>query len=134
MGHQSPQDKFEEGLSRVVDADPRYRMDAYLFIYQALDYTQAMLERGGHVSGKELLEGIRKLNLQEFGLMANTVLESWGVKTTDDFGEIVFNLVENGLLKKTDQDTRREFKNVYSFDEAFDQSFNIAADPESGES
>lgn len=115
------QDDFERDLMSLVRSDPRYPRQAYYFIYEALDYTQGLLDRPGHVSGKELSEGIRAMALDQFGMMARTVLESWGIKSTADFGELVFNLIENGLLRKTPDDSREDFHNVYNFAEAFDE-------------
>ena len=82
-------------------------------------------EKQHHVTGKELLEGVRDLALREFGLMARTVFQQWGIQRTDDFGEIVFNLVEAGLMSKTDEDTRRDFHEVYDLDQALVQSYRI---------
>jgi uncharacterized repeat protein (TIGR04138 family) len=110
---------------KLVRSDPRYPAQAYYLIYEGLDYTQRLLERQGHVSGQELAEGIRQMALEQFGLMARTVLASWGIKSTADFGELVFNLVENGLLKKTAEDSREDFKDVYDFSEAFERSFEF---------
>ncbi|MBI2193098.1 MAG: hypothetical protein HYU36_14055 [Planctomycetes bacterium] len=119
-------ESLEDALARLTRANPRYALEAYYFLYEALDFTQKKLDREGHVTGRELLEGIRALALEQFGLMARTVLESWGVQTTDDFGEMVFLLVLNDLLKKTDKDCRDDFRNVYDFREAFDQGYQIS--------
>jgi uncharacterized repeat protein (TIGR04138 family) len=77
----------------------------------------------GHVSGQELLSGIREFALRQFGPMALTVLEEWGVKRCEDFGEIVFNMIESGLLAKTAEDSRDDFKGGYDFMEAFREPF-----------
>ena len=92
---------FEEALELILAKDPRYTRDAYLFIREALDRTQqaiskTTLEDIRHVSGQELLAGIREVALAEFGPMAMMVLNEWGIHTCRDFGEIVFNMVENG--------------------------------------
>lgn len=107
-------------IEEIVDKDSRYKPDAYAFMMQALWFTQRKLKKQGHISGRELLEGIREFILDKYGPMAKTVLRHWGIKTTDDFGEMVFNMAENRLLNKTEQDSRDDFKNVYNFDEAFD--------------
>jgi uncharacterized repeat protein (TIGR04138 family) len=121
-------------LEEVVRRDPRYAYEAYEFLYAALAHTQKMLgrqpseaglENGQHVSGRQLLEGIRDLALKEFGLMARTVFRMWGINRTDDFGEIVFNLVEAQLMSKTDQDTRADFHAVYDLDQALVQDYRI---------
>ena len=76
-----------------------------------------------HVTGQQLLAGIRQHALAQFGPMAATVLNEWGVHRCEDFGEIVFNLVENGVLAKTEQDSRADFQGGYDFDEAFRKPF-----------
>lgn len=120
---------FDEELEKIVNKDRRYTHDAYLFVREALDYTQKMLGRPSkddvprHVSGRQLLDGIREFALQQFGPMSLTVLHEWGIRRCDDFGEIVFNMVENSLLAKTDDDSREDFKGGYDFDEAFRAPF-----------
>jgi uncharacterized repeat protein (TIGR04138 family) len=115
---------FETTLGLILAKDPRYQRDAYLFVKDALDYTQKLVvkENKGelrHVSGQELLGGIREYALSQFGPMTQMVFEEWGIRRSEDFGEIVFNMVEIGLLGKTDADTREDFANGYNFDEAF---------------
>ncbi len=125
-------------LAEVVRKDPRYAYEAYEFVFAALHYTQKKLGRqtrdpepaGGpeqhhHVSGPELLQGIRDLALREFGLMARTVFRLWGIHKTDDFGEIVFNLVESNLMSKTNEDCRADFHAVYDLDKALVQDYRI---------
>jgi uncharacterized repeat protein (TIGR04138 family) len=119
---------FEEALVKIRAKDPRYHRDAYLFVREALDYTQKTIgkdPRGRirHVTGQELLAGIREFALQQFGPMSKTVLEEWGVHSSQDFGEIVFNMVEVEWLAKTDKDSRADFAHGYDFDEAFRQPF-----------
>jgi uncharacterized repeat protein (TIGR04138 family) len=119
---------FEEALARVAAKDPRYQREAYLFVREALDHTQKTIgkdPRGRirHVTGQELLAGIREFALQQFGPMAKTVLEEWGVRCCPDFGEIVFNMIEVGWLAKTEKDSRADFAGDYDFDEAFRQPF-----------
>ena len=92
---------FEEALDFIRTADPRYQRDAYLFVREALDHTQKTMGKDGrgrirHVSGQELLAGIREFALLQFGPMAMMVLEEWGIRSCQDFGEIVFNMVETG--------------------------------------
>lgn len=111
---------FHTQLKEILKKDGRYKADAYEFVMQAIWHTQKKLKREGHVTGKELLEGIRGFGLAQFGAMAVTVFEHWGVKSTEDFGEVVFNMVENGMLRKTDEDSRKDFKGVYDFNKAFD--------------
>ncbi len=112
-------------LQKIIEHDPRYTIDAYLFVYEALPVAQRLFQRERHVSGRELLEGIRILALERYGLLAKPVLNSWGVKTTDDFGNIVFNLVNARLLSRTEEDTIEEFHAVFDFDRAFTGAYRI---------
>jgi len=119
---------FEERLELILAKDARYQRDAYFFMREALDHTQKSIvkeNRGElrHVSGQELLSGIREYALAQFGPMATTVLEEWGVRNCQDFGEIVFNMVEIGLLAKTENDSREDFRDGYSFEDAFRKPF-----------
>lgn len=121
---------FEEELEKILERDSRYDREAYHFVREALEYTQKMLKNHGrgrtetrHVTGQQLLEGIREYALEQFGPMAITVFEEWGVRRCEDFGEIVFNMVEQGLLSKTKEDSRADFQGGYDFDVAFRQPF-----------
>jgi len=119
---------FEEALEQILAKDARYHRDAYLFVREALDYTQKLVGKQSpgqirHISGQELLEGIRQYAMTQFGPMVMTVLEEWGVRECRDFGEIVFNMVDTGLLAKTDKDSRSDFENGYDFFEAFRKPF-----------
>lgn len=118
---------FDEGLDLILAQDSRYPRDAYLFVREALDYTQKAVLRekrqSPHVTGQELLAGIRDYALAQFGPMALCVLNEWGITRCEDFGEIVFNMVETGLLAKTDTDSRADFQGGYEFDQAFRKPF-----------
>ena len=119
---------FDEALEQILARDARYTREAYLFVREALDYTQRLAgkeTRGAirHVTGRELLDGIRRFALNQFGPMVVTVFEEWGVHNCLDFGEIVFNMVESSLLAKTEKDTRTDFQNGYDFTEAFRKPF-----------
>jgi len=119
---------FEEALGKIRAKDPRYQRDAYLFVREALDHTQKTIGKDArgrirHVTGQELLRGIQEYALQQFGPMTQTVLEEWGVRRCEDFGEIVFNMVEVGWLAKTDKDNRADFQGGYDFEEAFRKPF-----------
>ncbi len=113
----------------ICGRDSRYTPDSYFFVLEALEFTLKMLDkpsksgRERHLSGQELLEGIRNFALQEFGPMSLRVLNTWGVNNTADFGEIVFNLVECGKLRKTEEDSRQDFLDGYDFEEAFKKPF-----------
>jgi uncharacterized repeat protein (TIGR04138 family) len=119
---------FDETLEKILQLDLRYHREAYLFVREALDHTHKMIAKGRkenirHVTGQELLAGIREFALQQFGPMTMMVFSEWGVHSCEDFGEIVFNMVEHRLLKKTEQDSRADFKGGYDFTEAFRQPF-----------
>ena len=108
-----------ERIERLAEAKGRYRPEAYFWLLKALDFTRRRLQRSGHVSGGELLEGARLLTLEEYGPMAYDVLRYWGLSTTRDIGQLVFDLVDEGLLSKTEQDSIEDFAGGYDFQEAF---------------
>ena len=130
---------FEEALEQIIVADTRYHRDSYIFVREALDHTQkesAREEREQsrsvtpvqgqtekHVTGQQLLEGIRQCALTQFGPMAITVFHEWGIRHCRDFGNIVFNLVDFKVLRKTDTDSPADFEAGYSFDDAFRKPF-----------
>ena len=119
---------FAEALDAIVASDARYQRDAYVFLRDALDFTtkqQKKLKGAAvrHVAGPELLEGIRQYALKEFGPMVITVFDAWGVRSCEDFGNMVFNLIAAGIFGKTEEDSIADFKNVYNFDEVFVQPF-----------
>lgn len=111
-------------LKELVLRDPRYTLGAYFFVQESLSYTVHTLNKpvdglGRHVSGQELIEGMRIFALHEFGQLAKRVLNEYGIFDCLDFGHIVFNLVEVGLLGKTEKDSVHDFADGYDFDEAF---------------
>ena len=115
---------FDEKVEMILAKDARYSRDAYLFVRESLDHTQKLVSKENrgtvrHITGQELLEGIRQFALNQFGPMAATVLEEWGVHNSRDFGEVVFNMVEIELLAKTENDNRDDFNNGYDFVDAF---------------
>jgi len=119
---------FNEVIAVICTRDPRYLPDAYFFIREALDFAVRMHKKPAqgvmrHVSATELLESIRVYALQEYGPMALTVLQSWGLTCTEDIGEVVFNLVESGKLGKTESDSKEDFANGYAFESAFQRPF-----------
>jgi uncharacterized repeat protein (TIGR04138 family) len=116
---------MEQKLAQILLRDDRYGREAYRFVQEGLDFTVQRRGRKGHVTGRELLEGLRDMAREKFGLMARTVLNQWGIKGTSDFGEIVFNLVDEQIMSKQDSDTREDFANVYDFEEAFDHDTQI---------
>ena len=147
-------------LTRLVREDGRYRFDAYVFVFESLSYAQQHLNIGSgpvvedvvepdedddelldeidpsdpperHVTGQELCESIRLYALDQFGYMAKCVLNSWGVRSTSDFGTIVFNMIEIGQMRKTENDRREDFDDVFDFDEGLVEQFKITM-PERG--
>lgn len=134
-------------MFQLLREDPRYTVEAYQFVREALGYAQEVLKLGEpragdapagqraggrranppehHVTGQQLCEAIRLYALDQFGYMAKVVLNSWGIHNTGDFGEIVYNLIRIGWMKTSDRDRREDFDDVYDFDEAFQQHFQI---------
>jgi uncharacterized repeat protein (TIGR04138 family) len=119
-------------LDALLAKDPRFKPEAYVFVHDALGHTWSRLDVHRHVTGRELLDGIKDLALQRYGPMARAVLNSWGVHTTDDIGAIVFNMVNADLLSKTDEDRIDDFHAVYDFDDVFVRSYDIPS-PETPE-
>src|SRR6266478_4473742 len=119
---------FAEALDSIIAADSRYHRDAYVFLRDALDFTTKQQKKikgtqVRHVTGPELLDGVRQYALKEFGPMVMTVFDSWGIHSCEDIGHMVFNLIGAGVFGKTDQDSIEDFKNVYDFEEAFVRPF-----------
>jgi len=114
---------FAEGLDEILRADARYEREAYTLVLEALAFTCQDLGREGHVGGHELLEGFRKYVLRDFGPMARITLSEWGINRCEDVGNIVFNLVEHRLLRKTDEDSMEDFVGGYGFSEAFETPY-----------
>lgn len=132
-------------IAKLLKEDRRYKIDAYAFVFEALNYAHNVLgmgtERSGepeeddpdegtreaerHLSGQQLCEAIRQYALEQYGYMAQDVLGSWGVTSTSDFGEIVFNLIRIGQMRKTKDDAREDFDNVFDFETGLRQSFKI---------
>ena len=114
---------FAEAVAVLTDADPRYHADAYSFLRDGLDLAVKVRKRqlgeSGHVTGQQVCEGLRQLATKCFGPMVPVVFEYWGIRKTDDFGEMVWNLIELGVFGRTENDSREDFRNVYSFHEAF---------------
>ncbi len=115
-------------IRALVRRDPRFTAEAYHFVFEALDF--AMMRTGKHrrrgsdrhLSVEELLDGIRKYALGQYGPLARVVLETMGIYATEDLGDVVFNLVDAELLNKQDEDDRQQFVDVFSFREAFDEA------------
>jgi len=106
-------------LRDLVRERGRFALEAYLFLYQSLEHSQKLVGERRHVSGAELLEGIRALAIEQFGPLTLMVFEAWGLRRTDDVGEMIFDLVDRGLMGKTDEDKPEDFQGVYDFHEVF---------------
>jgi uncharacterized repeat protein (TIGR04138 family) len=119
---------FAEALDSIVASDPRYQRDAYAFLRDALDFTTKQQKKVKgvsvrHVTGPELLDGVRQYALKEFGPLVMTVFDNWGIHSCEDIGNMVFNLIGAGVFGKTEEDSIEDFKNVYDFGEAFMKPF-----------
>ncbi len=114
---------FTHIIETICERDLRYKEDAYDFVMEALSFTQRKFHRSKHVTGEEFLSGIRDLLMDRFGPLTLSVLHHWGIKSTEDIGNIVFNLVENKVLSKTDEDKVESFRNGYDFREVFDSGY-----------
>jgi uncharacterized repeat protein (TIGR04138 family) len=133
---------LRDDLAGVLARDPRYPIQAYAFVFEALEYTKTQKKRSQartrprgkstarsrHVSGRELCEGARRLALHHYGLMAMTVLALWGIRATSDIGNIVYNLIASGDLEKTASDSRADFDNVFDFEDALRRDYVLALD------
>ncbi len=123
--------EFAEIVSLICKEDARFEKKAYEFVRLGLDHTVKELrkkestkaERSRHVSGPELLQGMRVYALDQYGPLTKTVLNAWGVKRCRDIGDIVFNLIEYNVFSKTESDRPEDFSDVYTFDEAFVKPF-----------
>lgn len=111
--------KFHDLVERICDQDNRYKPDAYEFVLAGLNFTQDKLKRKTHVSGSELACGLRDYAINQYGALAGRVLAHWGISQTQDFGNIVFNMIEKKLLSKTEEDSLEDFMAIYDFKEAF---------------
>ena len=133
-----------QAIAQLAREDGRYQVEAYFFIFESLAYAQEVLGMGSetpsedepdqtdkpteqerHLTGQELCEAIRLYARRQFGLMAKCVLNSWGVHTTGDFGEIVFNMIRAGRMKKNTRDRREDFQDVFDFDKGLISDFNF---------
>jgi uncharacterized repeat protein (TIGR04138 family) len=113
----------EEIMDRLKTRNPRFHPKAYLFVLSSLHHVMEGLRRPRHISGEELAHGLRELAMREFGPLARTVLGHWGIHATDDVGELVFALVEAGVLVKEDEDRMGDFAGLYDFEDAFERNY-----------
>ena len=113
------EERLSEKIEELVAKSGRYDQQAYFFVYLALEYTLNKLPVRRHITARELLEGIKQYAKELYGPMARAVFESWGVTNTEDFGRIVFALVDAALMAKTEEDNLKDFEDVYDLEEEF---------------
>ncbi len=119
---------FRDGLMEQIRLrEARFHENAFLFVLASLEYLQSRLPERRHVDGRELAWAVRDLALDRFGVMSRLVLEHWGVSSTGHVGDIVFALVDTGLLMSQPGDSKEDFEDVYAFDEAFEGSYPWSA-------
>lgn len=132
---------LRDDLAGILARDPRFPIQAYAFVFEALEYTKNLKKRSRtsgrrrprstaprHVTGRDLCEGARNLALDNFGFLALTVLNLWGLRSTSDLGEVVYNLIASGDLEKTPTDSRADFDDVFDFEDAFRRGFVLNLD------
>jgi len=122
------QKSFSEVVEQIIEKNPRYAKEAYIFLKEALEFTikqkrRGKSETGSHVDAAELLDGFRQLALKEFGPMVMTVLEYWGIAASDDVGRMVFNLIDAEVFGKTETDSVEDFRGTLNFRTAFVEPF-----------
>jgi len=138
-------------IAELLQRDKRYRFDAYVFVIEALRFAHEKLGMGSeqpsedtdleslaqesdetpdeperHVTGQELCEAMRVYAHEHYGYLAKSVLNHWGIKSTLDFGNIVFSLIEIGQMRKTTEDRLEDFEDVFDFDKGFQHSFDFS--------
>lgn len=132
---------LRDDLASVIARDSRYSIHAYIFVFEAIEYTKKLrfaepsersrrvkAKKVRHVTGKELCEGAAHLALSQYGLLAMGVLAQWGLRTTSDLGNVVYNLIASGDLERTPTDSRSDFDGVYDFHEVFKKNFVFTMD------
>jgi len=120
----APELAFRDGvMDRIRLKEPRFDEQAYLFVLAGLELCQQRLPERRHITGPELAVACRDLALQRYGVIARMVLEHWGLRSTEDIGDVVFTLVELGLLMSQPQDSKEDFVGVYDFAEVFDKDY-----------
>lgn len=115
-------------LDAILEHDRRYSRQAYCFVMDALNYITSRMSDRRHITGQELSRGIRDYAVQQFGIATRLVLEQWGIVKTRQIGDIVFNLIDGGLMRKTDEDSIDDFNEVFDFETEFDSKYLILVD------
>lgn len=130
--HQRPQSLIKKTIDQVIEEQGLYPHEAFEFVRRGLTYTVEQVhatvtdpEASRHVTGQQLCEGLRHYALMQWGFLARTVLQRWNIRHTDDFGKIVFTLVESGEMSSTEEDSIDDFRHVYDFAAAFDSTYRI---------
>jgi uncharacterized repeat protein (TIGR04138 family) len=119
---------FRDGLmDQIRLRESRFHESAFLFVLSSLEFLQSRLSERRHVDGRELAHAVRELALERFGVLSRLVLDHWGVRSTAHVGDIVFALVESGLLMSQPGDSRLDFEDVFDFDDAFEGSYPWSA-------
>jgi len=120
------QEEPMKSMQQVIIDDGRYPPEAFAFLHEGLNRAVQEVYRGQagsegqhHVSGQQLCRALRDLAIERWGLMAQAVLAKWNVRRTIDFGNMVYLLIENQYMRKTDEDSLEHFRGVYDFDKAF---------------
>lgn len=117
-------------IAGILQHDNRYKLEAYVFVIEALGFEIEQLglrapDKHRHLTAKELLDGVRELGWKRYGRLSKDVLEGWGIKSSADIGEIVFNLIEVGEFSKTDEDKREDFRELLDFDRDLVKAYKI---------
>lgn len=133
----------QRAMEKLLQRDPRYKLEAYIFVRDALAYAHNTMfpnspqptseddpDSSRHLTGQQLCEACRQFALDQFGYLARLVLANWGLKSTSDFGDVVYNLIDIKHMRKSDSDRREDFNNVYAFEEAFEPRFELLAPEE----
>jgi len=127
----------QRALIELTQKDRRFSLEAYIFVQESLSYAHTSMSLGSseassageetdrHMTGQQLCGAIREYAREQYGYMAKAVLNNWGLQTTGDFGDIVYNLIEIGMMKKSENDRREDFDDVYDFETAFVEDFQI---------
>ena len=106
-------------IAKISEKDGRYSKESFLFILASLEYTLSKLTKRRHLTGQELSKSIAEYAREQYGYLAKTVLNNWGLYTTLDYGEVVYLLINDGLMNKTEDDKKEDFADAYDFDEEF---------------
>jgi len=124
-------DRLQEQIADLARTDRRYPADAYMLVFDGLEHALANMGTRRHVTPRELVLGVRDAAVDNWGLLARSVLETWGMRDTGAIGDLVFNLIRRGLLEAGEEDTRDQFDDAFSFEEGLDGHFkqSIERDP-----